>query len=135
MVGTGELKSAVVKKIKELDLAEYVQVIDCIPNSDIWELYRIADSFINLNQQEIFGMAILEAMYYGCKVVAWKAPGPNLIIENNVSGYLVESNEEVIKEIGNKDVPAEKAHERVVNNFTWKNTAEKIKNVLKGAMA
>lgn len=26
----------------------------------------MADSFVNLNQQEIFGMAILEAMYYGC---------------------------------------------------------------------
>lgn len=34
-------------------------------------------------------MAILEAMYYGCKVVAWDAPGPNLIIENGKSGWLV----------------------------------------------
>lgn len=134
MVGTGELKSAVEEKIKGLDLSEYVQMIDRIPNSEIWELYRIADSFINLNQQEIFGMAILEAMYYGCKVVAWKAPGPKLIIENNISGYLVESNEDVIKEIGNKDVAAEKVHDRVVNNFTWKNTAERMKNILKGAM-
>ncbi len=81
MVGTGELKTAVEDRIEKFNLQDIVQVVERIPNSDIWELYRLAGAFVNLNQQEIFGMAILEAMYYGCKVVAWKAPGPNLIIK------------------------------------------------------
>ena len=70
MVGTGELRKAVAEKINECTLAEFVQMIERIPNREIWELYRMADAFVNLNQREIFGMAILEAMYYGCKVVA-----------------------------------------------------------------
>lgn len=126
MVGTGELKSAVEEKIKGLNLSGYVQMIERIPNSDIWELYRIADAFVNLNQQEIFGMAILEAMYYGCKVVAWKAPGPNLIIENCVSGWLVESNEEVIEAVEHTGDVSEKAHKRIVENFTWGSSAKRI---------
>lgn len=84
MVGTGPLKEAVDEKIKNADITNVVKQIEKIPNSDIWELYHFADCFVNLNQQEIFGMAILEAMYYGCKVVAWHAPGPDFIIEDGV---------------------------------------------------
>lgn len=36
---------------------------------------------INLNQQEIFEMAILEAMDYSCIVVASKSPEAKLIVK------------------------------------------------------
>lgn len=134
MVGTGELKRAVEEKIKGLNLSEHVQIIERIPNSDIWELYRMADAFINLNQQEIFGMAILEAMYYGCKVVAWKAPGPNLIIENGVSGWLVESNKEIIEVVQHSDDMSKAAHKRIVENFTWESSAKKIHQQMQKGM-
>lgn len=41
MVGTGELKNAVEARIEKLDLEDAVQLVERIPNSDIWELYRI----------------------------------------------------------------------------------------------
>lgn len=135
MVGTGELKVAVEKRIKELDLSNYVQMKDRIPNNEIWELYRMAYTFVNLNQQEIFGMAILEAMYYGCKVVAWQAPGPNLIIEQGVSGWVADSNEEIISCIMNKENFCNNPHNRVINQFTWNSTAKKISKILKGIIA
>ena len=130
MIGSGELKSAVENRINRLNLSDYVQMIERIPNSDIWELYRMADAFVNLNQQEIFGMAILEAMYYGCKVIAWKAPGPNLIIENDVSGFLVQSNEEVIEVVRKTENISEAAHKRIVDNFTWESSAKRILSTL-----
>lgn len=130
MVGTGELKSGVDNKIKELKLEEYAQMIDRIPNSDIWELYRFADCFVNLNKQEIFGMAILEAMYYGCKVVAWKAPGPNLIIEDGVSGFLVEENNSIVKNIIEKVLSSNLIHERIERNFSWAKSANKIHEIV-----
>ena len=126
MVGTGELKNVVVERIKRQNLSDYVQMIDRIPNSDIWELYRMADSFINLNQQEIFGMAILEAMYYGCKVVAWTAPGPELIIEQGVNGWLVCSNKELIDCIVNQQNLSSQAHRTIIDRFTWLTTAKKM---------
>ena len=130
MVGKGELKHAVEDKINELGLADSVQMIAQIPNSDIWELYRFADAFVNLNQQEIFGMAILEAMYYGCKVVAWNAPGPNLIIENGKSGWLVKNTQEVIEKILNSENIKDEAHKRIAGEFTWESSAKKILSIV-----
>ena len=130
MVGTGELKTAVEERIKELDLSDCVQMIERIPNSDIWELYRFAVAFVNLNQQEIFGMAILEAMYYGCKVVAWKAPGPNLIIENGKSGWLAGSDSGVIEKIMDTAEVGTEAHRRVLAEFTWESSAKKMRSVI-----
>ena len=106
-------------------------MVERIPNSVIWELYRLADSFVNLNQQEIFGMAILEAMYYGCKVVAWNAPGPNLIIESGKSGWLAKSNEEVIEKIIDKTDVSIEAHHRAFRDFTWESSVKKMKQIIK----
>lgn len=124
MVGQGELLDAV--KQSAADCGGLVKFIDKIPNKDIWELYRIADSFVNLNKQEIFGMAILEAMYYGCKVVAWEAPGPDSIIEDNISGYLVQDANVALERIVNGQIAAEDAHKRVIDNFTWGKIAGKM---------
>lgn len=129
MVGTGELRSAVDNAIADRGLSDAVQMIDRIPNKDIWELYRIADSFVNLNRQEIFGMAILEAMYYGCKVVAWEAPGPSFIIENGVSGCLADSDEGILKAIAEDTILPEAAHRRILDHFTWDRTAEKLLSI------
>lgn len=130
MVGTGEMKGAVVRAIETYGLNGKVRLLDRIPNSDIWELYRLSEAFVNLNQQEIFGMAILEAMYYGCKVVAWEAPGPKLIIENGISGWLVSNNEQVIGKITDPADMAEASHDRIVSGFTWHATAQKMMTVL-----
>lgn len=130
MVGTGELKDSVESRIKELNLIDSVQTLDSIPNCDIWELYCIAYSFVNLNRQEIFGMALLEAMYYGCKVVAYYAPGPNLIIENGKSGWLVQDDEEIIDKIMDETDISKEAHRRVIDEFTWENGAKKIYGII-----
>ncbi|WP_342044831.1 glycosyltransferase [Bacillus sp. OTU530] len=132
IVGTGVLHEEIENKVQEKNLSAFVKMIDKIPNVDIWELYRISKAFINLNQQEIFGMAILEAMYYECKVVAWEAPGPNFIIENSVSGVICKSNIDVVNATLKQDNKMVKeAHRRILDNFTWKTTANVIKELVK----
>lgn len=128
MVGTGSLKLQLEESIKKADLYDKVKMIDKIPNSDIWELYRIADAFVNLNRQEIFGMAILEAMYYGCKVVAAKAPGPDFIINNGIDGCIVKSDDEIIDAVINKNIDPAVSQKRILDAFTWDKTARIIKN-------
>lgn len=131
MIGSGPFEKRIEQLIKISGKTEKICQINCIPNVDIWELYRIADVFINLNQAEIFGMSILEAMYYECKVVAWKAPGPNFIIEDGLSGYLVENDTDAVQKIINyNEEVGLYAHKRVMSCFTWMNTAAIIKNLL-----
>ena len=130
IVGNGNLKADICKLINEKNLTKQIKIIDKIPNSDIWELYCLSDAFVNLNQQEIFGMAILEAMYYECKVVAWKAPGPNFIIENNISGYLVDSNKAAVSSIMSDDDIGGAAHYRIMEKFTWTNIAKNIVEIM-----
>lgn len=131
MIGTGELEQDVNRLIKEKGLVNLVKRIPQIPNCDIWELYYLSSAFVNLNKQEIFGMAILEAMYYECKVVAWHAPGPDLILENGVSGFLVNDIEEAIHAILNPEVVGENAKNRVEDLFTWNCVSEKIDSIIK----
>jgi 1,2-diacylglycerol 3-alpha-glucosyltransferase len=126
IVGSGELKNSVKIKIREARLENKVQMFDSIQNSQIWELYRIAEAFVNLNQHEIFGMAILEAMYYECKVVAWHAPGPDFIIKDKETGYLADSEKQIVELIaGSKDV-GDASHRQIIREFTWNNMAEKV---------
>lgn len=92
-------------------------------NREIHKYYQVADYMVNFNPNEIFGMAILEAMYQDCTVIAIDAPGPRCIIENNKSGFIVQTIEEMADVIknGKKSV---NAHDRVIKNFTWRKTAE-----------
>lgn len=127
MVGAGPLKDVVNKKINSNNLKNSIKIIEKIPNIDIWEVYYMADCLVNLNQQEIFGMAILEAMYYGCRVIAWHAPGPDTIIDSPNDGILCKSNVEIIEAIKSAQIPSKKIHKKIVDRFSWKYTAYKIK--------
>ncbi len=130
MIGKGELGEQVEQDIDKRKIREVVRRIQQIPNNEIWKLYRISDVFVNLNEGEIFGMSILEAMYYECKVVALHAPGPDYIIENNISGYLAKDDKEVLDKILSNQIDCKLVKMRVIKKFVWKTTARLILNLL-----
>lgn len=131
IIGNGSLKNNVINEISN-GLKDKIQFIEKINNEDIWEYYKISNCFINLNKDEIFGMAILESMYYKCPVIAVKAPGPNYIISNSDVGVLVDSlDKEIITEIildkdKKLDYIKEEASEYIKKNFSWRICAENI---------
>lgn len=128
MVGDGELRREAEKAIHAAKLEKAAVIYPKIPNNKMWELYRIAEYYINLNRQEIFGMAILEAMYYETAVAAFEAPGPSYIIENNQTGYLVCSWEELLARILEPVNPkiGVNAHQCMIENYTWDKAAEQM---------
>ena len=130
IVGQGELKEELLNKINELKLNNNIIYINKIPNDEIWKLYYISNYFINLNTNEIFGMAILEAMYYDVTIIAWNAPGPNTIIKDQITGYLVNNDEQIIDTIlNNKKI---NAHDYILSDFTWEKSSKKIEEIIKG---
>lgn len=131
MIGNGTLKDRVLKEINN-GLNEKITFIEKINNNEIWKYYRISNCFINLNKEEIFGMAILEAMYYKCPVIAVTAPGPNYIIQNKDVGVLVDSlNKEKITQIildenDKLEHIKENSNQYIKDYFSWSVCARNI---------
>lgn len=131
IIGKGTMKNKVLNYINENKLTNKIIYIDSIPNNEMWKVYHISDIFINLSNNEIFGMAILEAMYYKCAVIAKSAPGPNYIIKNEVNGIILDNYDidRWINEIINISVNSqlvENAYNTIKEEFNWSVTAKKI---------
>jgi 1,2-diacylglycerol 3-alpha-glucosyltransferase len=136
-IGTGELAEAFGERLIKKHLAEASTCLKKVPNTDIWQYFGAADVMVNLNTEEIFGMAILEAMYYGCPVVARHAPGPDYIIEDGVDGLLGTDDEavaaaveRVTKQERLHDSIAQNARAKVRERFLWDSTAKLISDRL-----
>lgn len=128
VIGKGELQEQFLKKIEEYSLRESVTYVESVPNAEIWQYFCASDVMVNLNIGEIFGMAILEAMYYGCPVVARRAPGPEFIISNGTDGFIADSDKAVTEQIaqlfendGRRKSIADHAKEKAGTCFLWKN--------------
>ena len=136
-IGKGELQEAFEQKIKQLGFEDAICRIESIPNDQVWKYYCMSDVMVNLNRVEIFGMAILEAMYYGCPVVARRAPGPEYILTDGKDGFLCDDSEQIIAnvehlcgDIGFHGKIARAAKERIAESFVWQATAQAMMNVI-----
>ena len=124
MIGSGTLKNNILNYIRKNKLYKSVILIDKIENSKIHKYYKASDIFINFNCNEIFGMSILEAMNQGCKVIAIDAPGPKYIIEDNISGFIINGYDTdkwinvIEKNIDNNEV-SQLAMNRINEKFNW----------------
>lgn len=112
-------------KLKSSEKYSNILFIGKLPNEKIHAYYEVADYVINFNPNEIFGMAILEAMYHNVTIVARHAPGPDCIIENGRSGFLCNSVEEIAQTI-HSGKKVQNARKRIIEYFTWESTAKKF---------
>lgn len=132
MVGQGELLEEVEQEIHKKELNSVVKIHKKVPNDRMWELYRLAECYVNLNTHEIFGMAILEAMYYENVVVALRAPGPELIIEDNRTGYLCDEEECLLDRVYQVDKTklGKQANGSVSERFLWEKSVSQMIDII-----
>lgn len=125
VVGKGILQDKIMNKIKEYNLNNNFTYIENIPNAEIGMLYKLSDIFINLNDKEIYGMSILEAMYCGCPVVAKNAPGPCFIIDDKKNGVIVNSYDidewlnKILYASDNRTILSEESIKKINEKLTW----------------
>lgn len=131
MVGDGELSSAVNQKIRDFNISEYVNIIKKIQNNKINELYCMSECIVNLNTNEIFGMSILEALYYECKVIALCAPGPNYISNEIRCNFLACNTDEIIDKLDKDTYNLRYAHNTIETYFSWSKQAERFIDIIK----
>lgn len=120
IIGTGTLDLRLQTEIDNVLRQEQYQWIKEIPNRDIHSYYAVSDFLVNFNRKEIFGMSILEAMYHGCTVIANHAPGPDMIIKNEETGYLVHNTLDMLEYLGQeRKIEKKRLKAYILRNFTW----------------
>lgn len=135
VVGNGSLKERFIDTIESMNIKDDVTYIEKIENKYMAELYSISDVFINTNDKEIYGMSILESMYCECPVVAKKAPGPEFIIDNGKTGYIIEDYdkhiwyEKINYIVSNRDGFSSRSKRRIKNNFLWSSICNKYEEL------
>ena len=77
--------------ISEKGLTDVVEYRGKVARGEILELYHKASIVYLLSKQENQPMAILEAMATGCPVIASNLKSITYLVENGVTGYLVDS--------------------------------------------
>jgi len=90
VIGNGPLADNFVKNVaaERLDNITY---IDAVSQKEIHKFYEKADIFILPSNYEIFGMVILESLYYGVPVFSTKNAGALDLIKNGENGRLFDN--------------------------------------------
>lgn len=137
LVGNGNLQYVkkmylYARKRKVLNNIIYEKSIN---HSDIQTLYEKCDMFLLPTQYEIFGMVLLEAMYFGVPVITTYNGGSSVLIDNKKNGFIenidVEKWCSIIKNnINNKDIK-ENAKLTIEKNFTWDKLSKRFINIYK----
>lgn len=132
-VGKGPMLEETHKYAKEKDIKD-VYFIEQIPQTELPSLYKESDLFILPTRYEIFGMVLMEAMYFGTPVITYKAAGPLDVISNGVDGIVMDDfdinnwTKEIEKYIFEKNTSKEmgqKGQEKIKEEYLWKTIAEK----------
>ena len=125
ILGKGPLKNQLLDSITNNSLEKNVLFVERIPYCEMFKYYVSSTCFINLSDREIFGMSILEAMYYGVPVVAKTAPGPIDIIDSNRNGILLETYESnkwaeaIIEAENKKEEFVKRAYDCISTKYLW----------------
>ncbi len=62
-----------------------------IKNAQLKYVYKMASVFVLPSSKEIFGMVLLEAMYFGVPVISSHSAGADTLIVDNINGLIIDS--------------------------------------------
>ncbi len=136
LIGTGKEKyiNRFKKKIP-VDVRDSIVHVCKIENAQLKYIYPFAKCLLLPSKKEIFGMVLLESMFFGCIPVTTKNGGGCTLINNGENGFVVDSFVEsewifVLKKIFSDDFlrikMAESAQKTIREKFLWKVLAKKI---------
>ncbi|MFI8380438.1 glycosyltransferase family 4 protein [Leeuwenhoekiella sp. NPDC079379] len=127
IVGKGPDEFKLRELVSTYNLKDRVLFIEQIANNEIAHVYKSCDLFILPSNYEIYGMVVLEALYYGIPVVSTKTAGPLDILKEDYLGCLLDFNTQtwltsLTALVASNLLTEEYALQRkqyVVNNYSW----------------
>ncbi len=131
IIGRGVLEAELEKQTMAAGLTDRVTRLNSVPNKDMRDIFKACDYYVNFNPDEIYGMAILEAMCHRCPVFAITAPGPDYLIDSGKTGFVCNTIHDMadrILELGSSSdlysFIQNKSREKVLNGFIWNSTVQ-----------
>ncbi|OQY84450.1 MAG: hypothetical protein B6D41_15710 [Chloroflexi bacterium UTCFX4] len=91
VVGAGPENDALRALAEELRIAEATRFTGFVADEQLPAYYAASDVYAHTGKNESFGLSVLEASAAGLPVIAVNEGGPREIIENAVSGFLVDA--------------------------------------------
>lgn len=144
IVGDGPLKNATVEAVKQRNLSKRCTLTGKLAQSQLSSLYRQSSAFVLVSDYEIFGMVILEAMYFGLPVITTSTAGSQTLIDNLSDGIIIKHKDASIwaNTIDNllKDKQklislSDKAKQKIDTSLTWDKAADKFVALYRQAMS
>ncbi|MGG1270537.1 glycosyltransferase family 4 protein [Priestia aryabhattai] len=117
------------------DIAKNIIIYDKVENRYLKEIYINSNAFVLPSKKEIFGMVLLEAMYFGVPAITSDNGGSSTLIENADNGFIIKEFDEVLwsetilNVIENKQLSqmiSNNAELTIKNNFTWNSIVDKF---------
>ena len=142
IVGDGDYLPKIKEIIKELELEEHVTTTGYVDFDDVIHYYDLCDIFILPSRRKIsesFGRVFAEASARKKPVIGGKVGGVKEVIDDGVTGYLVnprnidEIYRKIKKLLEDKELRTQmgkKGREKVENTFTFEILKERLENVL-----
>ena len=139
LIGSGkkEYVESCFDKMKELGIQDKVIYREQLEQKYMKAVYECSDAFLLPTRYEIFGMVILEAMYFGLPVfTTYNGGSSTLITEEN--GIVIKNfnkdewTQKIVSVIDNCELAntiSENAHRMIVENYTWDALADKFLSV------
>lgn len=132
MAGKGVLFDDVKKKIERDQLQERCLLLGSLSQNELPSLYRESDLFLLATNYEIYGMVILESMYFGTPVLTTISAGSQMLIDDDVDGFLQNELDaslwtkkiKTIFEQNRIEVAGVKAKEKIEHQFLWNKTVD-----------
>lgn len=133
LVGEGPLEKEIRHKIKELNLQNRCILLGKLKQEELPSLYKISDIFLLASNYEIYGMVILETMYFELPIISSLTAGSETLIETGKDGIIIKEFDvkkwvntinNICKNKKKLKLMGELACYKIKNSMTWDNTSK-----------
>lgn len=132
LVGDGPLVPNMKAFIELNSLSDRCFMLGKLSQKELPSLYQKANLFLLASNYEIFGMVVMEAMFFGLPVLSTRTAGAETLIEEGNDGYILDKLDAIvwkskIEEICSIESPNFKSicHKKIVDNYSWDKIADK----------
>lgn len=133
--GSADAVQQTEQKIAQMGLTEHVCWQRKAPQSRLRGVYEQADFFLLPTEYEIFGMVLLEAMYFETVVLTTPNGGADMLIQNGKNGMVLDKTSaahwaqticKLARDPAQMQQMGRTAHETIARHYTWDALAERF---------